>query len=423
MNTSNTQLLVQGVEIPIRITYRAFTLCCLLAFSFLTSAFADESQELPIEKLRIFSEAFGRIQSDFIKPVDGDKLIDAAISGMVTNIDPTGAYLDQKEFRELQIGQVSANMGGIGTEVGYRAGRIVIVSPIEGAPAYRAGIKAGDYFIRVDGKDTNSVSLKELIALLRGRAGSPIEIAVEREGVLQPLVFRMKREAIRIQSVKPKLIEPGYGYIRITQFQENTGALFVEALKTLYRENKLPLDGLVLDMRNNPGGLLTTAIVVSAFFLPDNALVTYTEGRSEDARMRLTASKEHMLRGDEKEYWNDLPPEVKRVPLVVLVNRGSVAGPEIVAGALQDHKRATIMGETTFGNARLYTILPLTDGSAIKITTAHWHTPNGTEISGKGIKPDAEIPPMNPSSEKSQIGEQDEQIYKRAIELLKAMPK
>lgn len=395
------------------------SLCGLLVFLSVASVLAAVPDDLPVQKMRIFAEAFGKIKTDFIEPVDDEKLIDAAINGMVTGIDPTGAYLDITEFRELQKGH---EVAGIGLEVSLRAGRFVIIAPIEDAPAYRAGIKAGDTLIRVDGKNTNSLSFKELLALLRGKSGSLVEVVVDHAGVSEPLVFQMKREVIRIQSVKPKLIEPGYGYIRITQFQEKTGALLVDALKTLYRENKLPLEGLVLDMRNNPGGLLTAAIAVSAAFLPENVLVTYTEGRSEDARMRLTASKENMLRTGEKEYWSDLPQEVKRVPMVVLVNRWSAAAPEIVAGALQDHKRAIIMGETTFGNGKLSTVFPLYDGSAIKITIAHWHTPNGTEISGKGIKPDVEIPPKK-SSDISQFGEQDEQVYKQALDLLKDMSK
>lgn len=389
----------------------------LLVFLSVTSAFAAEPENLPVQKMRIFTEAFGILKTDFIEPVDDEKLIDAAISGMVTGIDPMGAFLGPKEFRELQKGYEAA---GIGLEVGVQGGRFIIIAPIEDASAYRAGIKAGDTLIRVDGKELSLVSLSEIIGLLKGKAGSLIEIVVERTGVSEPLTFQMKREVIRIQSVKSKLIEPGYGYIRITQFQEKTGALFVDALKTLYRENKLPLDGLVLDMRNNPGGLLTVAIVVSAAFLPENALVTYTEGRSFDAKMRLTASKENMLRTGEKEYWNDLPPEVKRVPLVVLVNHGSAAAPEIVAGALQDHKRATIAGENTFGKSTVSTVFPLPGDTAIKITTAHWHTPNGTRITDKGIKPDVEVK-QKTTGANFQIGMQDDYVYEQAIQLLKSM--
>lgn len=393
------------------------SLCGLLVCSTITSAFALEPQKLPIEKLRVFSEAFGRIQSDFIEPVDGDKLIDAAISGMVNAIDPTGSYLDAADFRTLVQGIDAAS---VGVEMGIKAGKYKIISPIEDAPAYRAGIKAGDCLIRLNGKETSSVTFKELQALLRGKVGSTIEIAVEREGVSQPLVFQMKREVIRIQSVKPKLIEPGYGYIRITQFQEKTGALLVDALKTLYRENKFPLDGLILDLRNNPGGLLIAAIAVSAAFLPENVLVTYTEGRSEDARMRLSVRKEDMLHRDEKDYWIDLPQEVKRVPLVVLVNSGSAAAPEIVAGALQDHKRAIIVGENTFGKSTVSTVFPLSSDTAIKITTAHWHTPHGTRITDKGIKPDVEVKPKT-TGENFQLGKQDDYVYEQAIQLLKTM--
>jgi len=393
------------------------SLCGLLVCSTITSAFALESQKLPIEKLRVFSEAFGRIQSDFIEPVDGDKLINAAISGMVNAIDPTGSYLDAADFRTLVQGIDAAS---VGVEMGIKAGKYKIISPIEDAPAYRAGIKAGDCLIRLNGKETSSVTFKELQALLRGKVGSPIEIAVEREGVSQPLVFQMKREVVKIQSVKPKLIEPGYGYIRITRFEEDTGASFVGSLKTLYLENKRPLDGLILDMRNNPGGLLTAAIAVSAVFLPDNALVTYTEGRSEDARMRLTSSKENWLRKGEEDYWHDLPQAVKLVPLVVLVNRGSAAAPEIVAGALQDHKRAIVVGENTFGKSTVSTVFPLSSDTAIKITTAHWHTPNGTRITDKGIKPDVEVKPKT-TGKNFQLGTQEDYVYEQAIYLLKGI--
>lgn len=402
-----------------RMIFRTLGLCGLLMASLITQAFAVELDKPTLEKLRLFAEVVGKIRSDFVEPVDNEKLIDAAIRGMVTNIDPSGAYYSPTELRELTT--VDGGLGGIGVELAIRAGRIIIIAPIEDAPAYRAGIKAGDYLIRVDGKEISADSLKEVGAQLRGKAGSTVEVAVERDGVSQPLVFQIDREVIRVQSVKFKLAEPDYAYARITSFREQTGEDLAKALKTMSEQNNGPFKGIILDLRNNPGGLLNAAVGVSAIFLHKGDLVVYTVGRAENAKIHLTANPENYVKdGAREDYQKGLPQEIKTVPLVVLVNRGSAAGSEIVAGALQDHKRGILMGENTFGKGKIQTILPIRDGSALKITTAQWHTPNGIEISGKGIKPDVEIPPEK-SSESSQVGEQEERVYKQAIEFLKGL--
>lgn len=397
-----------------KISYKILGICCFLVGVFIAPACALEEADIAsVQRLRKFVDAYNRIRFDYIEPVDEDKLIEAAISGMVSGIDPMGAFLDEADFHALQHGFDEA---GIGLEIEFRAGKYRIISPLEDAPAYRAGIKAGDSLLQVDGKEVSSMPLKGLLALLRGKAGSPLEIAVEREGVAQPLSFQMKREVIHVQTVRSKLLESGYGYARIAQFHSDTGRRLVDALKALYLKNGKPLDGLILDMRSNPGGLLTSAIAVAAIFLPENVLVATTDGRSWDASMRLTTSKESWLRKGEAEFGRDMPPGVRQVPLLVLVNRGSAAGAEIVAGALQDHQRAVICGENTFGKSTLATIFPLSGETAIKITTGYWRRPNGERITERGITPDVELPPKL-----STVAVSDEQLSKQAIDLLKAM--
>jgi carboxyl-terminal processing protease len=355
------------------------------------SAVADRetlATPLPIEELRAFSEVFGRIKSDYVEPVSDKKLINEAINGMLSGLDPHSAFLDAEAFKELQVG-TQGEFGGLGIEVGMEDGLVKVISPIEDTPAFLAGIKSGDLIVKLDDTLIKGMSLNDAVKRMRGKPGSKIVLTVIRKDQPKPLTFTLTRAVIKVQSVKSKLAEPGYGFVRITQFQEHTGENLAKALKDMVKQNGEPLKGLVLDLRNDPGGLLTGAVGVSAAFLQKDALVVYTEGRTDDAKMRLTATPENYLRGNGKDdYLSDLPESIKSVPLVVLVNGGSASASEIVAGALQDHKRAVVMGTQTFGKGSVQTVLPLGNNTAIKLTTARYYTPGGRSIQAMGIVPD-----------------------------------
>jgi len=363
------------------------------------SAFADKetvATPLPVEELRAFSEVFGRIKSDYVEPVTDKKLITDAIAGMLNGLDPHSAYLDADAFKELQVG-THGEFGGLGIEVGMEDGVVKVISPIEDSPAYQAGIKPGDFIIKIDDTLIKGMSLNDAVKRMRGKPGSKIVLTIIRKNEPKPFEITLVRAIIKVQSVKSKLLEPGYGFVRITQFQEMTGQNLATALEKLVKENKGPLKGLVLDLRNDPGGLLTGAVAVSSAFLPRDALVVYTEGRTEDAKMRLTANPDNYLRSSsDKDFLKMVPDSIKSVPLIVLVNAGTASASEIVAGALQDHKRAVIMGEQTFGKGSVQTVLPLGNGTGIKLTTARYYTPGGRSIQAKGIEPD--IPVEDPAS-------------------------
>jgi carboxyl-terminal processing protease len=373
------------------------------------SAVADKEAEapLPIEELRAFTDVFARIKSDYVEPVDDKKLINGAINGMLSDLDPHSAYLDQEGFKDLQVG-TQGEFGGLGIEVGMEDGFVKVVSPIEDTPAYKAGLKTGDLIIKLDDTPVKGMTLNDAVKRMRGKPGSQITLMISRKSEPKPFSVTITRAVIKIKSVKFKLVDPGYGYVRVTQFQEHTGELLADALQKLYKDNKEPLKGLVLDLRNDPGGLLNGAVAVSAAFLKPDVLVVYTDGRSEDSKMRLTASRENYLRPMQADFLKSLPEGVKTVPMVVLVNGGSASASEIVAGAMQDHKRAIIMGTQTFGKGSVQTILPLGNGSAIKLTTALYYTPSGRSIQTKGITPDIVVEdPANPSDEGFGIREAD----------------
>jgi carboxyl-terminal processing protease len=362
-----------------------------VAISLNYSAVAQKSataNALPIEELRAFTEVFGRIKSDYVEPVDDRKLITEAINGMVSGLDPHSAYLDQEAFKELQVG-TQGEFGGLGIEVGMEDGFVRVVAPIDDTPASRAGIRAGDLIVRLDETSVKGMTLNEAVKRMRGKPNTQITLTIVRKGEAKPIVVTLTRAVIKIQSVRSRLLEPGYAYFRISQFQEHTGEALARALEKHFKENQGPMKGIVLDLRNDPGGLLNGAVAVSAAFLPAGSLVVYTDGRAEDSRMKLNAVPEHYLRGRFKEDFNKrLPPEVKTVPMVVLVNGGSASASEIVAGALQDHRRAVIMGQPTFGKGSVQTILPLGNNTALKLTTARYYTPSGRSIQARGIMPD-----------------------------------
>ena len=363
----------------------------------------DAATALPIEELRAFTDVFARIKNDYVEPVDDKKLITGAINGMLTGLDPHSSYLDVEGFKDLQVG-TQGEFGGLGIEVGMEDGFVRVISPIEDTPAFKAGVKPGDLIVKLDDTPVKGLSLNDAVKRMRGKPGSNIKLTISRKGVDKPIVITITRAVIKIRSVKSKLLENGYGYVRVTQFQEHTGELLAEALTGLYKDNKAPLKGLILDLRNDPGGLLNGAVAVTAAFVKPDSLVVYTEGRSEDAKMRLTASRENYLRPMQIDYLKNLPDGVKQVPMVVLVNSGSASASEIVAGALQDHKRAVVMGTRTFGKGSVQTILPIGNGTAIKLTTARYFTPNGRSIQAKGIDPDIIVEDPNLPSEDEGLG-------------------
>ena len=358
----------------------------LLSLNFQAIAERAVRSPLPVEELRAFTEVFGAIKSNYVEPVEDKKLITGAINGMLSDLDPHSAYLDTEAYRDLQVG-TQGQFGGLGIEVGMEDGFVKVVSPIEDTPAFRAGVKPGDLIVKLDETPVKGMTLNDAVKKMRGKPGTPITLTIARKGEQQPIVVTLVRAIIKVQSVKSKLIEAGYGWIRISQFQESTTDSLVRNLEGLYQQGALK--GLVLDLRNDPGGLLYGAIAVSAAFLQPNALVVSTEGRTDDAKKKFYATAGDYLRGGGREdALKSLPPAVKNVPMVVLVNGGSASASEIVAGALQDHKRATVIGTQSFGKGSVQTIMPLGNATAIKLTTARYYTPSGRSIQAKGITPD-----------------------------------
>ena len=360
----------------------------LLTLNFSAVAQREARLPIPYEDLQLLSAVFGKIKSDYVEPVSDEKLIREAIHGMVRGLDPHSDFLDADAFKELQV-STQGRFGGLGIEVGVEDGFIRVVSPIEDTPAFRAGVQAGDLIVKIDDTATRGMPLSKAVEKMRGKPGTEVVLTLQRKGADQLLTVTLVREEINVKSVRAKMIEPGYGYIRIRNFQERTGEDLARSLKDFYKQGELK--GLVLDVRSDPGGLLNQAVAVSAAFLPRDALVVYTDGRTADARMRLTASREHYTRGRGEDFLRDLPQAVKKVPMVVLVDGGTASASEIVAGALQDHKRATVMGASTFGKGSVQTILPLGSTAGLKLTTARYYTPSGRSIQAKGIEPDIAI--------------------------------
>ena len=353
-------------------------------------AFRDTRGPIPLEEIRQFTDVFGAIKANYVEPVDDKKLINEAISGMLTGLDPHSSFLDADAFKDLQAG-TQGEFGGLGIEVGAEDGAIRVIAPIDDTPAARAGIKSGDLIIKIDDKITRGMTLTDAVKLMRGKPRTSLTLTIARKGEAKPLEFNLTRDVIKVQSVRARMIEPGYAFLRISQFQERTVEDMAKQISDLYKQAP-PLKGIVLDLRNDPGGLLHSAVGVSAAFLPRRALVVSTDGRTEDARRRFVAAPEDYLRGRSEDVIAKLPPEVKNVPLVVLVNGASASASEIVAGALQDHKRATLIGTQTFGKGSVQTIIPIANSAdgpaAIKLTTARYYTPSGRSIQAKGISPD-----------------------------------
>jgi carboxyl-terminal processing protease len=334
----------------------------------------NETETLPLEDLRTFTEIFAKIKNDYVEPIEDKDLLENAIRGMLAGLDPHSAYLVPADYKELQAG-TSGEFGGLGIEVGMEDGFVKVISPIDDTPAYRAGVEAGDLVIRLDDTPVKGMALSDAVKIMRGKPGTDIVLTIVRDGEDKPLKITITRDVIRVTSVKSEMLDSNYGYVRISQFQSRTGDNLREALEKLEGSSDSPLKGLVLDLRNNPGGVLSAAVSVSDAFLKDGIIV-YTEGRLDDAKLKFNAKPTDILNG---------------APLVVLVNGGSASASEIVAGALQDHQRAIIMGQKTFGKGSVQTILPMDNGSALKLTTAKYYTPSGTSIQATGIAPDIEL--------------------------------
>ncbi|MFT5659303.1 MAG: carboxyl-terminal processing protease [Gammaproteobacteria bacterium] len=341
-----------------------------------------ENQDIPFEELQAFTEVFSKVKSDYVEGVDDKKLIEDAIRGMLSGLDPHSAFMNTAEFNELKVG-TTGQFGGLGIEVGMENGFVKVISPIDDTPASRAGLMPRDLIVKLDDTPVKGMTLNDAVKLMRGEPDTDILLTIVREGETAPLEFTITREIIRVKSVKSKVLEDGYGYVRIASFQSRTTTDLLKTVSDLQKES--PLKGLVLDLRNNPGGVLSGAVGVSDAFINDG-LVVYTEGRIDDSSHRYTATPGDSLNG---------------APMVILINGGSASASEIVAGAMQDHGRAIIMGTKSFGKGSVQTIQELRNGSAVKITTARYFTPKGRSIQAKGITPDIELNTLSvPSTDK-----------------------
>src|SRR6187431_2186549 len=341
---------------------------------------------LPLEELQQLAAVFGMVKSDYVEPVDEKKLIGDAIGGMVAGLDPHSQYFDKKTFKEFRE-QTTGRFVGIGIEMGMEDGLVKVISPIEGSPAFRAGLKSGDLVTKIDDTLVKGLTVDQAVKKMRGEPNTKVVLTVFRKAESRTFPVTIIREEIRMQSVRAKMTEPGYGWIRVSQFQDRTVDDFVRKVEELYKQDP-NLKGLVLDLRNDPGGLLDGAIAISAAFLPADSIVVTTNGQLPDSKATFKASAEYYQRRGGADPLRRLPDAVKKVPLIVLVNEGSASASEIVAGALQDHKRATIMGAQTFGKGSVQTVRPLPADTALKITTARYYTPSGASIQAKGIVPD-----------------------------------
>ncbi len=347
-------------------------------------AAAAAVEPIPVDDIRVLVEVLHKIKSDYVEAIDDKTLIENAMRGMLSGLDPHSAYLDADDYTDLQEG-TSGEFGGLGIEVGMEEGFVKVISPIDDTPAQQAGVQAGDTIIKLDDTLVKGMSINDAVKKMRGKPGSDITLTILREGEQKPLTFKLTRALIKVASVRSRLLEPGYGYIRVSQFQAATGEDVIKQLGELKAKSGDKLNGLILDLRNNPGGILGAAVSISDAFLESGKIV-YTDGRVADSKLEFSAKPPDMLNG---------------APLIVLINEGSASASEIVAGALQDRGRALIMGRRSFGKGSVQTILPMNNRSALKLTTARYFTPNGRSIQAEGIKPDIVIDKVKVSSIKS----------------------
>jgi len=358
----------------------------LTTMQFQAIARSSSVSQLPLEELQQLAAVFGMVKSDYVEPVDEKKLINDAISGMVSGLDPHSQFFDKKTFREFREG-TSGRFVGVGIEIGMEDGLVKVVSPIEGSPAFRAGLKSGDLITKIDDTVVKGLTMDQAVKKMRGEPNTKVVLMVFRKSETRSFPVTIVREEIRVQSVRSKVVEPGYAWLRVSQFQDRTVDDFARKLEEIYKQDP-NLKGLVLDLRNDPGGLLEGAVAISAAFLPSDAVVVTTNGQIADSKATFKAAPEYYLRRGGSDPLRKLPEAVKKVPLIVLVNEGSASASEIVAGALQDHKRAIVMGAQTFGKGSVQTVRQLGPDTALKITTARYYTPSGASIQAKGIVPD-----------------------------------
>ena len=336
----------------------------------------DPEEQLPLDDLRKFTEVFHRIKEAYVEEVDDRQLLESAIKGMLADLDPHSTYLAPQEYEELEE-STTGEFGGLGIEVGMEDGFVKVITPIDDTPAHKAGVQAGDLIIKLGDQPVKGLSLEEAVGLMRGKPGTTLTLTIMRETENAPIEIDVVRDIIKVTSIKSRMLEDGYGYVRITQFQAETGREFEDAINTLIEDNDGDLDGLIIDVRNNPGGILQAAVAASDALL-DGGLIVYTEGRIQSSRLRFSATPGDITHG---------------TPTVVLINGGSASASEILAGALQDHHRAVVMGTPSFGKGSVQTVIPLDETHAIKMTTARYFTPDGRSIQARGITPDIEVRP------------------------------
>lgn len=350
--------------------------------------------DLPREDAELLAEVLDRIQADYVERTDDHELMSSAIRGMVGELDPHSAFMDAGEFEDLKIA-TEGNYSGIGVEVTLESGAIIVISPIDASPAARAGIRAGDKIVAVDGQAVEGAALANSVARIRGEPGTVVNLSIGRQSVTAPLEFAIERAIVSVHSVRYEMLEPGYGYLRISQFSETTGPDIGQALGALQKLAAGHLRGIVLDLRNNPGGVLDAAVEVSDAFLERGVIVT-AEGRAPEASFRMEAAAGDLAHG---------------ARIAVLVNEGSASAAEIVAGALRDNGRATLLGRKTFGKGSVQTVLPLTDGQALKLTTSRYFTPSGVSIHERGIEPDVPLPDVaTPDGPHALLAERDSDV-------------
>jgi carboxyl-terminal processing protease len=398
--SANVLLLAAGVAIGLSLG---------LARGVLADKPAALGADMPWQDAHMLAAVLERVKHDYVTPVDDHQLLQAAIRGMVASLDPYSAYLDGDEYDEVKISS-SGRYSGVGIELSIEDDQVVVIAPFDGGAAALAGIRSGDIIVTIDGIPVNTNTLADTIGRMRGAEGTSVKIGIMREGNAEPMLFTLKRSRVDLHSVRAQMLEPGYAYLRISQFSETTADDLNASMKDLRKRNGAPLKGLVLDMRDNPGGVLEAAVAVADAFLDSGVIVT-AKGRTADSKFEMDATPGDLLNG---------------APIVVLVNGGSASAAEIVAGALKDQHRAKLMGRTTFGKGSVQTIIPLADDRAVKLTTSLYYTPSGVSINHRGIDPDIELqrdpkPPPTPLPEGAPLQQRDADV-KRALEELKVSP-
>jgi carboxyl-terminal processing protease len=398
--SGNALLLAVGIAIGLSLG---------LAHGVLADKPAAPGADLPWQDARMLAAVLERVKHDYVNPVDDHQLLQAAIRGMVASLDPYSAYLDGDEYDEVKISS-SGRYSGVGIELSIEDEQVVVIAPFDGSPAAQAGIRSGDIIVTIDGIPVNTSTLADTIGRMRGAEGTSVKIGIMREGNPEPMLFTLKRSRVDLHSVRGEMLEPGYAFVRISQFSETTGDDLNSTLKDLRKHNGAPLKGLVLDLRDNPGGVLEAAVAVADAFLDSGVIVT-AKGRTPDSKFEMDATPGDLLNG---------------APIVVLVNGGSASAAEIVAGALKDQHRAKLMGRTTFGKGSVQTIIPLSDDRAVKLTTSLYYTPSGVSINHRGIAPDIELqrdpkPTATPVPEGAPLQQRDSEV-KHALEELKVSP-